>query len=70
MIQVHEPVLMGLVQWKWWPFRLLVHVDEAVRTRMDNRAMEGISTKALTLINQTTLVILLFPRRLIVNGFK
>ena len=62
---------MGFVYRERRPLCLLAHVDKAVRTRMDNRAVEGISTKALTLIDQTTLVIILIlPRRLIVNGFK
>ena len=69
MIQVHEPVLMGLVQWKWWPFRLLVHVDEAVRTRMDDGAVKGISTEALAFVDQTTFVMLFPPRSLVVYRF-
>ena len=37
---------------------------------MDNRAVEGIATKALFFVNQTTLVVLLLPWGFVVYRFE
>ena len=42
MVQKLEPMIVRLVQWKSWPLRLLIEIDEARRARLQLRLVISI----------------------------